>query len=175
MHKISLRLRLEIRTCKRELKVFENGKVVASGDGEVTERLFSAGRMRKLRRIIEGAPCSYFRQPQPQPATTTTIDPSPIKVLPMGPDCLGPMIISGVPPAALQMVGVTHRSKGNESGLSVYIMRDSAKASEKDFVRRNYQTFINPKWEKFFSEVMNVVGGENVLKNCRYSTDISSG
>lgn len=48
---------LELKTCGRELGVYEDGKVVESRDGKTTERQLSQSRLRKLRQLMEGSPC----------------------------------------------------------------------------------------------------------------------
>lgn len=160
---------LEIKSCGRELKVFEDGKVFISRDGQVTGRLLPASRMRKLRRIVGGAPCPRFWSPRPEPP-----EPPGPPLIRLDPDCSGPTIVSGILPVALQPVKVTLRSGGREGSFSVYIVRDTAKARDKEQVRRHYRTYINPKWGKFLSEAAEAVGGQGVLTGCAYPAGVST-
>jgi hypothetical protein len=48
---------LELKTCDREVKVFEDGKVFESRDGKKTDRQLSSDRLRTLREILANPPC----------------------------------------------------------------------------------------------------------------------
>lgn len=141
---------LELKKCERELKVFEDGKVLESRDGKKTERQLSANRLRKLRQIIASDPCpTQFYSG----------------------DCHFQFIVSGMTPRALQELHVTHREGGYERSSTVYIACERPTARQKEWLKRNSHEYINPKRQPFLSELAGALGGKSILKGCKCSED----
>ena len=106
---------LGLKTCGRELRLFDDGTVVVSRDGIKTERRLSKRRMRKLRRVIAGGPCEQEWQ-RPLPTQTTPSDAQLMTSTVYVGECMGSVLSYGV---GLQEVLVTRHYPGYERGTHV--------------------------------------------------------
>jgi hypothetical protein len=152
---------LELKTCGRQLQVFEDGKMMVFQEGKETTRRLSVGRMRKLRRVLAESPCWKY-SPQPSnPSADSPNNPQLRAAVMLGFDCYAPIIVSGVTPPGVQVVGAARQDTDFELRLDGYIQCGRAK--------KDNQNFINPHWQRFVLNVARALGAKSFLKSCQCS------
>jgi hypothetical protein len=153
-------LLLEVKECG-ELQIFDDGRVVESREGKKTERKLSAGQLRKLRKVIERGPCEELWRQTPGKYEPGDLQPLPTLIVPTSnPDCHG--AFRGAP-FGLREVLVNRHYPDHQTGFSpVYILCETAKASNKKYARRSLKK--NSRWPRFFSDVESALGGTGIFK-----------
>ena len=158
---------LNLDACDRKLKVFNDGTVVETRHAITTEWRLAPAQMKKLRRVIAGAPClkqwKKWEQQSPSNAEVPPIK-NPEIALPINYDCLMEWLSAGI---GLDEVQVTlYNADGKAGPFPVYIVCDHAKEEYKNSAKRIYQRSLKPVWQQFLAEVSKTVGGKSILEGC---------
>jgi hypothetical protein len=154
---------LQLKACNRELRVSEDGAMVESRRGKITERRLSESQMQKLRRLIARRPCiKEWRQPTSPPPT---VAPALVQLSTnYDHGCIADWLSFGL---GLDEIKVTMASPDGQVGpFPVYVVCDHANDRNKESAKRSYPRYLKPEWQRFISDVSKAVGSKNFLKGC---------
>ena len=145
---------IELKTCGTELSVFDDGTVVKSRDGKKTERRLSESQMRKVRKLVASSPCEKRWRPSAQ-APKKPPRGQPKFQLVSNDDCISVELGYG---PGLQQVWITRHYANYTRGVLAYIPCGYTEA--------NSQQYINRKWQRFLSQLVDALGAKNFLASC---------